>query len=134
MGEFMDNQIKNESQTCACQQGVKLIFTCSGSADVGEISDRSARKLSTGGVGKMVCLAGIGGNVSGIIASAKGAEKMLVLDGCHLDCGRKTMEEKGITNFLHLRVTDLGMPKSKSPVTEERIATVTAKGKEMLMC
>lgn len=127
-----DNQAQKEKQTCACQQGVKLIFTCSGSADVGEISDRSARKLSASGEGKMFCLAGIGGNISGIIASAKGAEKVLVLDGCHLDCGRKTMEEKGIINFLHLRVTDLGMQKSKSPVTDERITIVTEKGKEML--
>jgi uncharacterized metal-binding protein len=81
----------------------------------------------------MFCLAGIGGNISGIIASARGAEKVLVIDGCHLDCGRKTMEEKGIANFLHLRVTDLGMAKSRSPVTEERIATVAEKGREILL-
>lgn len=128
-----DNQKQNESQTCACQQGVKLIFTCSGAADVGEISDRAARKLSGMGPGKMYCLAGIGGNISGIIASARGAEKVLVIDGCHLDCARKTMEEKGIASFLHLRVTDLGMTKSKSPVSPERIAVVTEKGREMLL-
>lgn len=129
-----DNQTQNEAQTCACQQGVKLIFTCSGAADVGEISDRAARKLSGMGTGKMFCLAGIGGNISGIIASARGAEKLLVIDGCHLDCGRKTMEEKGIVSFLHLRVTDLGMAKSKSPASPERIAAVTEKGREMLLC
>ena len=33
---------------------------------------------------------------------------MLVIDGCDLDCGRLTMEKNGISNFIHLRLTDLG--------------------------
>jgi uncharacterized metal-binding protein len=111
-----------EKETCACKGGVKLIFPCSGAADVGEISDRAARTLSKMGTGKMFCLAGIGGNISGMIASAKGA-----------DLVRKTMVERGINGFLHFRVTDLGIEKSKSPATQERIDTVVRKGKELLL-
>jgi uncharacterized metal-binding protein len=125
--------MSDKDQACACQGGVQLIFPCSGAADVGEISDRAARKMSSDGCGKMFCLAGIGGNVSGIIASAKAADKLLVIDGCALDCAKKSMEERGIDSFLHFRVTDMGMEKSKSPATDVRINTVVEKGKELLL-
>ena len=123
----------NQKDGCACEEGVKLVFPCSGGADVGEISDRAARNMTAKGYGKMFCLAGIGGNISGMIASTKGADQLLVIDGCGLDCAKKTLEEKGIENFLHLRVTDLGMEKSKSPATSENIQIVTQKGEELLL-
>ena len=123
----------DNKNACACKGGVTLIFPCSGAADVGEISDRAARNMSARGHGKMFCLAGIGGNISGMIASAKGADHVLVIDGCGLDCAKKTMEEKGIDDFIHFRVTDLGMEKSKSPAVQEHIETVVQKGKELLL-
>jgi uncharacterized metal-binding protein len=123
----------DKKNNCACEDGVTLIFPCSGAADVGEISDRAARSLSVQGHGKMFCLAGIGGNISGMIASTRGADRVLVIDGCGLDCAKKTMEERGIENFLHFRVTDLGMEKSKSPATQELIESVAQKGKELLL-
>jgi len=55
----------------ACDGGIKLIFPCSGAADVGEISDKAARGLTAQGHGKMFCLAGIGGNINGIIRIEK---------------------------------------------------------------
>ena len=125
--------MSDKKNACACEGGVTLIFPCSGAADVGEISDRAARNLSAQGHGKMFCLAGIGGNISGMIDSAKGADRVLVIDGCGLDCAKKTMEERRIENFLHFRVTDLGMEKSKSPATKERIESVAQKGKELLL-
>jgi uncharacterized metal-binding protein len=117
---------------CACEANVTLIFPCSGAADVGEISDRAARNMTARNHGKMFCLAGIGGNLGGMIASAKGAGRVLVIDGCSLDCAKKTLEEKGINDFLHFRVTDLGMEKSNSPATQERIEAVTRKGDDLL--
>jgi uncharacterized metal-binding protein len=125
--------MSNEKNAGACKGGVTLIFPCSGAADVGEISDRAARSMTARGHGKMFCLAGIGGNISGMIASASGADRVLVIDGCGVDCAKKTMEEKGIENFLHFRVTDLGMEKSKSPATQDRIELVAQKGKELLL-
>ena len=75
----------------------------------------------------MFCLAGVGANLSGFIASAKGADRLLVVDGCNLDCARKTLAEKGITeNIVYVRVTDLGFVKGKSPATAERIDAVVA--------
>jgi uncharacterized metal-binding protein len=116
-----------------CSGGPKLIFACSGAADVGEISDRAARKMTKTDIGAMFCLAGIGGRVEPIMQKTKSASKILAIDGCNLDCVKKSLELAGFTKFEHLRVTDLGMEKGNSPATNENIDKVAAKGKEMLM-
>ncbi len=119
-------------QPACCAAAPKLIFACSGAADVGEISDRAARQLTAEGAGKMFCLAGVGGRVSGIMASTEAAQSILAIDGCNLDCARKTLEEAGFHQFEHFRLNDLGMEKGKSPATDERIAQVVKFGRSRL--
>jgi uncharacterized metal-binding protein len=109
-----------------------LVFACSGAADVGKISDQAARALTAAGVGKMFCLAGIGGRVSGILATTQAAADILAIDGCNLDCARKTLEQAGIAEFQHLRLTDLGMEKGSTPPTDEAVAKVVARAKSRL--
>ncbi len=96
---------------------------------MGEIADRAARKLAASGAGKMYCLAGIGGHVSGIVKTTEAAGSVLVIDGCPVDCGKKTLEHAGISGFAHLRVTDLGIEKGQSPATDERITMVVGKAR-----
>lgn len=120
---------------CSCGTGPKLIFPCSGASDVGEISDRAARQLTKNGDGKMYCLAGIGGRVSGIVESTKSAAKILAIDGCKMDCAKKTLQESGFTEFEHMRVVDIeGIEKGKSPPTDERISQVVEKAQGLLIC
>jgi uncharacterized metal-binding protein len=80
----------------------------------------------------MACLAGIGGNVSGMVESAKAASKVLVIDGCPVDCGKKSMEKSGIMNFEFIRVTDVGFTKGKTEVSPKNIEAVAAIGREKL--
>jgi len=119
-----------EGQSCCA--GPKLIFACSGAADVGAIADQAARILTREGAGKMFCLAGVGGRVSGIMESTKAASAILAIDGCGLDCAKNCLEQAGFTEFQHLRLSDLGLEKGESPVTEENIAKVTEKGAALL--
>jgi len=119
-------------QSNCCSGGPTLIFACSGAADVGEIADRAARKLTKDGVGKMFCLAGIGGRVPGIMKTTESASKILAIDGCDLDCVKKCLQLAGFSKFEHLRLTDLGMEKGKCPATEEKIAKATQKAAELL--
>ena len=124
----------SNTQAGCCSAAPKLIFACSGAADVGHISDLSARKLTAEGAGKMFCLAGVGGRVSGIMASTQAAQSILAIDGCPLDCARKTLEEAGFTDFEHVRLTDLGMEKGKTPATDEAVAKVVGRAKARLAC
>jgi uncharacterized metal-binding protein len=112
----------------------RLIFTCSGIADVGEIADRAGRKLHKEGAGKMWCIAGIGAGLSNFVDTTKATERVLVIDGCPVDCGKKMMEKAGISNFSYIRVTDYGLEKGKSPVTDNAIETICIKSRELLAC
>jgi len=119
-------------QASCCSAAPKLIFACSGAADVGHVSDLAARKLTAEGAGKMFCLAGVGGRVSGIMATTQAARAILAIDGCPLDCARKTLESAGFTRFEHVRLSDLGMEKGKTAVTDEAVAQVAGLGKSRL--
>ncbi len=109
---------------CVCSASPNLIFACSGAADVGAISDQAARRLTQEGVGKMYCLAGIGGRIAGIMKTAEAAERILAIDGCPLNCVKSCLEQGGFATFEHLQLADVGLEKGKSPVSVENIAKV----------
>jgi uncharacterized metal-binding protein len=111
----------SDSNTKVCSGGSALIFSCSGAADVGGISDLAARKLHEEGAGKMFCLAGISGGVKGILDTTRAADKILAIDGCPLDCVRLTLEKAGFSKFDHMVVTDYGLPKGQSSPTARNI-------------
>ncbi|HIJ70899.1 MAG TPA: zinc-binding protein [Planctomycetes bacterium] len=115
-----------------CKGGPKLIFACSGAADVGQITDLAARKLDKDGVGKMFCMAGIGGRVNAILKITESAQKILAIDGCPLNCVKNSLKNAGFNEFECLQLSDLGIEKGKSPPTEENIAAVVKKAAEIL--
>ena len=115
-----------------CKGGPKLVFACSGAADVGEIADKAARKMATEGAGKMFCMAGIGGRVGGILKTTEEASDILAIDGCPLNCVKNSLENAGFSEFKHLQLADLGLEKGKSPASDENVEKVTAKGAQML--
>ncbi|MHB0958137.1 MAG: putative zinc-binding protein [Pirellulaceae bacterium] len=121
-----------EPPSVCCTPAATLVFACSGSADVGEIADHAGRKLNADGVGKMSCLAGIGGRVSSLMEIARGAEVILAIDGCPLQCARNTLETAGFTKIEHVCLSDLGMEKGKTPVTDDMVARVMRAGKTKL--
>jgi len=113
-----------EQNAAVCSGGPKLIFSCSGAADLGGVSDRAARQLSKKGAGQMFCLAGIGGRVAPIMEKTKSASKILAIDGCSLDCVKLCLEKAGVSSFEHVRVTDLGVregqDRKRDPRTSRR--------------
>ena len=119
------------TKKCLCNGAPDLMFVCSGAADTAEIADRAVRQVHRAGGARMFCLAGIAGGVELIEANTRAAGRILVVDGCDADCARLTMEKAGYDGFSHLRVTDLGLEKGKSPVTAERIESVAARIQEL---
>ncbi|MBW7866115.1 MAG: putative zinc-binding protein [Candidatus Hydrogenedentes bacterium] len=126
--------MSEEKKPCACASAPKLIFSCSGAADVGELCDHAARALTREGVGKMYCLAGVGGGVEGILANTRAAAKIVALDGCALDCARNTLEKAGMENVAHLRISDAGFAKGASPATEENLNRLLELARPLLEC
>lgn len=111
---------------CGCSGKTRIMYACSGAADVGEIADTAVRKLRSDGYGKMTCLAAIGAGLSGYIESAKAADENLAIDGCPVGCAKKILEQKGIA-FRSVVLTELGLEKGKTPATTEVVSTVCDK-------
>ena len=121
-------------EICSCADDeVKLIFACSGGADVGYLSDLAARKMMQDGCGKMFCLAGIGGDVDGILKTTKSADKIVAIDGCPVDCAKKSLERVGIRDFAHFQVTALGFEKGKTLIDDTAINRTADHGKGLFV-
>jgi uncharacterized metal-binding protein len=108
---------------------VTLLYPCSGAADVGELADRAVRKLWKEGFGQKTCLAGVGGDISGFVQSAKGADVNITVDGCPIACARKGLERIGVKP-VSIMLADLGYKKGESPVSEENIEKIAGAVKE----
>jgi len=116
---------------CMCNEAGVLIFPCSGGSDVGELSDRVARKMAKCGQAKMFCLSGIGAHIPGMIESTKAANKIIAIDGCPVSCSKKTLEHAGF-RVLAFNLKDIGFEKGKAKVNEENIekaASIIAGGR-----
>ncbi|MCX6094887.1 MAG: putative zinc-binding protein [Candidatus Bipolaricaulota bacterium] len=122
-------------EPCSCNTSdrVVLVFPCSGSSDVGELADRSARNLDRAGTAQMYCLAGLGGRVTGIVTMTKAAGFRLAIDGCAVGCASKILEQAKVGPFRHVCVTDLGFEKGGTDVTEAAVAAVARAAEEELL-
>lgn len=127
---------KKPKQSDCCGGSEKktvLLYACSGGANVAEVADRAARELMFSGCGSMFCLAGIGAGIQGMVQTAKDADLNLILEGCPMDCAKKIFERAGLTNYIQVKVTDLGMEKTKGVrATDEQVARLVAKAREVL--
>lgn len=117
---------------CCCDDDVNFVFPCSGGADVGELADRAAREISKQGIAKVSCLAGIGGDVSGIIQSTRSSSKIVVIDGCPVECAKKTLENKGFDGFFHIQLQQENFYKGKTQINDSNINKIVNKTKELL--
>ena len=95
----------------------RLLYACSGAADVGQIADLTARLLTKEKFGAMSCLAGIGAALPGFLDSAKETDN-LVIDGCPVSCGRKLFELHGLP-CREIVLTQQGLIKGSTPATPE---------------
>lgn len=102
-----------EDIKCACDSTNVALFSCSGASNVGQLSNQLAIELTENGVGKMMCAVGIGGQVAGLLRSAEGCDRIIAIDGCPLNCTKKTLELAGIGIDRHILITDLGIKKNK---------------------
>ncbi|HUV83482.1 MAG TPA: putative zinc-binding protein [archaeon] len=102
-----------ETIECSCQSENVGIFPCGGAANVGQLSNKAALYLARHSVGTFMCTAGIGAHQQGITMSARGCDRIIVIDGCGLACAKKSLEHADIKVHKHIILTDQGIKKSK---------------------
>jgi uncharacterized metal-binding protein len=122
-----------QKPTCSCssttgQAGpTRIIFPCAGQANTGQLTNLAAIQLTEEGYGNIACVALLAIGAEGLIANAKEADEVIILDGCPMMCAKKIAAEQGIILGQHIIVTELGIVKSGSrDYTDEDIETVVS--------
>jgi len=134
-GKRMDSDKSNlagPESKLAPTKPATVVYACSGCSDAGELADHIARQLTREWAAQMSCLAGIGGRVKSLVMKAENAERILVVDGCPLNCAAHTLRLAGLQNFDHLELHKIGIRKGSCPVTEEKVATGVQAAKKIL--
>ncbi len=121
------------AEECTCKAEDIILLPCSGGSNCGQITNQVAVSLDTLGLGRIYCLAGIGAHVNGMVESARGAKRIVALDGCQVACAKKTIEHAGLTVTDWICLTEEGISKSHQLLLEaEDIELMTLRTKELL--
>ena len=116
--------MEENKTSCSCNEiAEKVVMSCSGQSDVGELTDLVARKLKKNKDRTMKCLAQVAIDNKALIESLK-SSNLLILDGCPVDCAKKIAEKAGLSGFAYIRMTDLGYKKNQTSINEETVNAV----------
>jgi len=102
------------SSDCCAPSSNVMILSCSGGSNVGQLANQASVELTQEGFGKMFCLAGVGGHLSGFVQSARDVPTMVVIDGYSIGCAKAIIEHAEIPLRHYLVLTDLGIEKNKN--------------------
>ncbi len=102
-----------------------LLVSCSGASNTGCYADRAVREIAEANLAEMICLPKLAINDKKLIDKLKTTTKrIVVVDGCPINCAQKIMENHGLTDFIHINVTQFGITKGKTPLTKEKLTEV----------
>lgn len=119
-------------ESCSCCGPVTMILPCSGGSNVGQLSNEVAKQLTIDGKGLMFCLAGLGGDIEPMLERARGAARILVIDGCPVACAKKTVERHDLGHEW-LELTSLGIDKCPElELDAETVACAMRAAEQML--
>lgn len=102
------------TETCCTAGNDVMILACSGGSNVGQLSNQAAIELTQEGFGKMFCLAGIGGQLSGFVQSARDVPFLVAIDGCPVGCAKAILEQARVPLNHYLVITEEGIEKNKN--------------------
>lgn len=92
-----------------------LVYSCSGCSSAAQLANHLALRLDREGVAQMSCIAGVGGNVPGLVRLAQQAAErgrpILAIDGCALACTKGCLEQRGLLPSEHVVLAESGVRK-----------------------
>ncbi len=124
---------ENTAFTCECRAEEIIFLPCSGGSNCGQISNQVAVKLDEEGIGRIYCLAGIAAHIDGMVESARGAKRIVALDGCQVACAKKAIEHAGLAVTDWICVTEAGVEKvHQFQISPREVELVSQRTRESL--
>lgn len=98
------------------RSNLPLVYSCSGCSSAAQLANHLALRLDRAGLAEMSCIAGIGGDVPALVATARKAARagrpVLAIDGCALACARACLQQRGLAPTEHVQLAEDGVRKS----------------------
>ena len=88
-----------------------IVYACSGCSSAAQLANHVAVRLDRTGAAEMSCIAGVGGDVSSLLKTARSGRPIVVLDGCPLECARHCLGRHGIEPTQHHQLHLYGVRK-----------------------
>lgn len=106
----------------ATGESKRILYSCSGACDLGQVSDLLGRKLRENGYAQSSCscLASIGAGIQAYIAKARAAKEIVCIDGCLVACASKTLIKIDVEPKIYT-LTKMGLPNGKIEITDKMI-------------
>lgn len=110
--------MKKESQSRSKQESkerylkLPLVYSCSGCSSAAQLANSLAVRLDRELLAEMSCIAGVGGDLRPLLKTAKAGRKILVMDGCPLNCAKKCLERHGVSPTTHIDLSKAGVSKN----------------------
>jgi uncharacterized metal-binding protein len=95
----------------AKSKNLPLVYSCSGVSNVAQLANSIAVSLDREGTASMSCIAGVGGDVPGLVRVATSGRPILALDGCPLQCVKSCLARHNIEPTIHHVFTNYGLRK-----------------------
>ena len=90
---------------------IPLVYSCSGSSNLAQITNQVSVELSRDGFAEMSCIAGVGGGVPSLVRKAKSGRYIIALDGCSLQCVKTCLSKQDVLPSKHYILTKFGLRK-----------------------
>ena len=130
---MVESEPQENAFTCECSAEEITFLPCSGGSNCGQITNHVAVRLDEEGIGHIYCLAGIAAHIDGMVESARGAKRLVALDGCQVACAKKAIEHAGLKVTDWICVTEEGVAKNHQfKLAPEEIELIVRKTKESL--
>ncbi len=92
---------------------VPIVYSCSGSSSAAQMANYLAVRLDRKQLAEMSCIVGVGGNVKKLVKTATSGRKMVVIDGCPLECSKAVLRNHGLLPALHVELSKEGVKKQQ---------------------
>lgn len=104
------------------EESGRVLYTCSGACDLGQITDLLGRKLRKNGYARSSCscLASIGAGIQTYIDKTKASAEVICIDGCGIACASKMIKKIDIKPKIYT-LTSMGIPSGKVEISESLI-------------
>ena len=105
-------------KTSCCAASETVIYPCAGASNLGQLTNIVALELRSQAVADISCTSGVGVGIPSLVETARKAKRVIVIDGCSLNCALTCLTKAGRKPDVMIMISDLGIIKTHDKPSE----------------